>query len=68
MEVFDRAYDTDLTFPATLLQIVSDACDKCGITLNEVKYPIAPESFVNDNYTVAEKPTKENLTFREVIS
>jgi len=68
MEVFDRAYSTDLTYPATLLDIVEDACDKCGITINGEKYPIAPESFTNDDYVVSEAPTKESLSFREVLS
>ena len=68
MECFDRAYSTDLSYPATLADIVEDACDKCGITINNVKYPIAPEEFTNDDYVVAEKPSKESLSFREVLS
>jgi len=68
MEVFDRAYSTDLNYPATLADIVEDACDKCGITIDDVKYPIAPSSFTNDDYVVSEAPTKESLSFREVLS
>lgn len=68
MELFDRKYDTELTYPATLLDIVADACNRCGIVLNGARLPSAPESFVNSDYVVSEKPTKNNLTYREVIS
>ena len=68
MGVFDREYSTDLTFPATLAQIVADACDKCGITIDGVKYPTAPSSFTNSDYTVAEKPTRTSMSFREIIA
>lgn len=68
MAMFDRKYTTELTFPATLQQIVADACNTCGITLNGVKYPSAPSTFPNSDYAVAAKPTREDLTFREVIS
>jgi len=68
MEVFDREYSTDLSYPATLRQIVDDACDKCGITINNVKYPLVPDEFVNENYSVSEAPSKEGLSFREVLS
>lgn len=68
MERFDRPYDTDLTFPATLLQIVQDACAKCKITINNVAYPIAPQTFPNYDYQVATKPESDTVTYREVIS
>ena len=68
MAMFDRKYTTNLTFPATLAQIVADACNTCGVTLDNVKYPTAPASFPNSSYSVPAKPTREDLTFREVIS
>ena len=68
MERFDRPYDTDLTFPATLLQIVQDACTKCGIRINNVAYPTAPQTFPNYDYQVAKKPESDTVTYREVIS
>lgn len=68
MERFDRPYDTDLTFPATLLQIVQDACSKCAITINNVSYPIAPQTFPNYDYSVAKKPESDTVTYREVLS
>ncbi len=68
MERFDRPYDTNLSFPATLLQIVQDACSKCAITINGALYPIAPQTFPNYDYTVSEKPASDTVTYREVLS
>lgn len=60
MEQFDRPYNTNLVYPATLDQIVRDACLKCGVTLNTYTFP-------HRDYTVQTKPTSESTTFRDVI-
>ncbi|MDY2937005.1 MAG: hypothetical protein SOT28_01615, partial [Fusicatenibacter sp.] len=33
MSKFDRKYDSNLSYPATIRQIVQDACSSCGVTL-----------------------------------
>lgn len=68
MAMFDRKYTTELTFPATLADIVEEACDVCGVTINGTKYPTAPATFRNNDYVVSKKPERDDLTFREVIS
>lgn len=58
---FDRPYsDSTLLYPATLAQIVVDACSVCGVT-------IVSASFPNSDYVVKERPDDEAITFRDVI-
>lgn len=63
MEQFDRPYTTSLTYPATLDEIVHDACTKCGVAFSNLS-----ENFPNYDYEVAEKPSGEDTTYREVLS
>lgn len=57
----DRPYtESILSYPATLQQIVQDACSVCGITL-------LTTTFDNGTYTVQSRPDDDALTFREVI-
>lgn len=62
MELFDRPYSTSyLRYPATLKQIVTDACNRCGVTL-------ATTSFPHDDYVVQTRPSdKDSITYRDVI-
>lgn len=57
---FDKVYETDLSFPATLADILQDACTKCGV-------PQYTTDFTNASYVVAEKPSSDNLTYRQVV-
>ena len=58
---FDKPYtDSMLTYPATLLEILQDACTVCGVTL-------ASTSFLNSDLQVATRPTDTGLTFRTLI-
>lgn len=62
MRKFDRDYsESTLSYPATLLSIVQDACTTCGVTLQTYDFP-------HNDYTIQSKPDPENLTFRQVIS
>lgn len=61
MSLFDRDYDTKLSYPATIGQIVRDACEKCGVQL-------ATLSFWNDDYVVSVRPEDEATTYRDIIS
>lgn len=58
----DRPYsESTLTYPATLLQIMLDACECCGVEL-------ITTSFENNNMVVPARPNDEALTFRDVFS
>lgn len=61
MARFDRSYkDSALQYPATLGDIVKDACSVCGVSLATV-------SFDMDDYVVARRPEDSALTFREIL-
>lgn len=61
MRKFDRNYsDSKLKYPATRGQIVQDACEVCGVTLQTT-------SFDRDDYIVQNRPNDEALTFRQVL-
>lgn len=58
---FDRNYsDSKLNYPATRGQIVRDACEVCGVTLQTL-------NFYRDDYIVQNRPNDEALTFRQVL-
>lgn len=54
----DRSYDSDLQYPATVGEILRDACLKCGISL-------LTTTFANSTKTVFSKP--EDVTYRQII-
>lgn len=61
MRKFDRNYsDSKLKYPATRGQIVRDACEVCGVTLQTT-------SFDRDDYIVQARPSDDALTFRQVL-
>ena len=61
MRKFDRNYsDSRLKYPATRGQIVRDACEVCGVTLQTT-------SFDRDDYIVQTRPSDDALTFRQVL-
>lgn len=61
MVKFDRPYsESTLTYPATLSEIVNDACTKCGVNL-------ANPDFHNRDLVVDTRPDDASLTFRDVI-
>ena len=58
---FDKNYSlSKLEYPATLLQIVMDACEVCDVQLGTT-------SFSHDDYVVQERPEDSALTFRQVL-
>lgn len=62
MYAFDKDYsESKLTYPASRLQIVRDACSVCGVSLQTTRFP-------NDDYVIKERPADEQLTFRQVLS
>ena len=63
MTKFDKEYSlSKLVYPATLGEIVRDACSCCDVTL-------APDSAIFDNYNfiVQTRPEDSSLTFRQVL-
>ena len=59
---FERPYsESKLEYPATLYQIVRDACDVCGVNFSSAT------AFRNRQYTIQTRPDDKNLTFRDVI-
>ncbi len=59
----DQPYtDSRLKYPATLGQIVADACSVCGAGTGIRGFPD------NVNFTVKERPADEALTFRQVLT
>ena len=62
MLFFDRPYsESTLVYPATISEIVRDACAHC-----QVAYDISTLPW--PDYTVQQKPSGDALTFRDVIS
>lgn len=61
MRKFDRNYsESKLVYPATRRQILRDACNVCGVRLNDT-------SFCRDDYIVQNRPDDASLTFRQVL-
>lgn len=59
---FDIEYKTDLSYPATLLDITNEVCTKLDIELANV-------NFINSSYSVPIKPNfDEGITCRKVIA
>lgn len=63
MSKFDISYsESQLIYPATLGDIVAEACLRCGVTFNS-----AGSDFVYDTFTVNAPPNSSVCTFRDVI-
>ena len=62
MRLFDRDYsESKLSYPATRLQIIQDACKVCGVTLQSTR-------FDNDDFIIQNRPDDSSITFRQVIA
>ena len=62
MMKFDRSIAaSNLVYPATLRQIVSNACSICGPIMSSAAFP-------NESFSVPQKPEGDDITFRELIS
>lgn len=57
---FNKAYNSNLTYPATLYEIVRNACLDCGVPFTMARFP-------NSDYTVQTKPDA-NSTYGRVIA
>ena len=61
MAKFNRVYDSELAYPATLYQIVADACTKCGVSQK------LPTNTLHRGVSVPKRPEADNLTYRQVL-
>ena len=61
MAKFNRAYDTELAYPATLYQIVADACTKCGVSQK------LPTNTLHRGVSIPKRPEADNMTYRQVL-
>lgn len=61
---FDVSCETmNLSFPATLTQIINKCCSDCGITADTTTYPA-----IFASYTVQDKPDLKSTTYADLIS
>lgn len=61
MHKFDQPYIfSTLTYPATIGEIIRDACTECGVTLTTQDFP-------HRDYEIAKRPEEESVTYREVL-
>lgn len=59
---FDRPYSLSaLGYPTTVQNIITDACNICGVTLSDKLIP-------NNDLIIPNGPLSDNATFREVLS
>ena len=61
MARFNRLYDSTCPYPATLLQILQDACSRCNVTLHT-------QTFSNCSYVVAQRPVGDDITYHHVVA
>lgn len=54
----DKAYDSNLSFPCTVKELLSECCQQCGITLGDATFP-------NADFQIQQAPS--NATYRTVI-
>lgn len=54
----DKAYDSNLSFPCTVKELLSECCQQCGITLGDAIFP-------NADFQIQQSPS--NATYRTVI-
>lgn len=61
MHRFDKPYSmSGLAYPATIQQVLYNACSICGVTLGTI--------FTGADTSIPSRPDDKNLTFRELIS
>lgn len=64
MSKLDKPYtESTLTYPATLLNIITEACQKCGLSLASTS-----QTFPRYDFVITTRPSQESTTFREVVS
>lgn len=54
----DKTYDSNLSFPCTVKELLSECCQQCNITLGDTTFP-------NSNFQIQQSPS--STTYRTVI-
>lgn len=54
----DKTYDSNLSFPCTVKELLSECCQQCNIALGDVTFP-------NSNFQIQQSPSR--TTYRTVI-
>lgn len=54
----DKIYDSNLSFPCTVKELLSECCQQCNITLGDATFP-------NSNFQIQQSPS--STTYRTVI-
>lgn len=54
----DKTYDSNLSFPCTVKELLSECCQQCGITLGDAVFP-------NADFQIQKAPS--NATYRTII-
>ena len=54
----DKTYDSNLSFPCTVKELLSECCQQCGITLGDATFP-------NADFQIQQSPS--STTYRTVI-
>ena len=54
----DKTYDSNLSFPCTVKELLSECCQQCNIALGDVTFP-------NSNFQIQQSPS--SATYRTVI-
>lgn len=54
----DKTYDSNLSFPCTVKELLSECCQQCNIALGDVTFP-------NSNFQIQQSPS--STTYRTVI-
>lgn len=61
MARFNRPWVPGISFPATLFQVIQDACNQCNVTLGTLE-------FDNDDYVVEQKPVGDDITNHHIVA
>lgn len=60
MVKFDKPFDSDITFPTTVGDLLQKACTACGVLPQTTDFP-------NASYRVIEYPEGDDLTWRQIV-
>ena len=60
MVKFDKPFDSDITFPTTVGDLLQKACTACGVLPQTTDFP-------NASYRVIECPKGDDLTWRQIV-
>lgn len=66
MAQLDKPYNSTIIFPATVRDIYFDVLSNCNLTSGTAGYVL--NALPNISYTVRQKPSDDDLTYRQVLS